>query len=347
MAADGVVLAADASAIQAVPRCEGVASPGLRVWLDARKSVGQDLRYFWVQTKGPAVDLGPADAARASFIVPREARDLAFLLVVAGREGFDRKALDVPLVLHSRPSSSPAVVADAGDNQLGVVGHQVTLNGLRSTPRDRLAFRWIQVEGPKVRSKVEEGWIYAFTPDEAGLYRFLLVVAGDDAISEPAEVRVFVAPEAPSELGGRKSPRAPARKPSRTDQGASGHEEPVEEFARTAVNALDDGPDRAAEMATAFEGVAGRLQLYATYEDVLSEMSRRLEGALPEGEKGRADWERSLLDPLSGHILRALRAEGLDLSRESSVRKPLNDAQKARLAGMFQAIARGLRAATG
>ena len=121
---------------------EGTAAPGLRIVLDAASSQGEDLRYFWLQTKGPRVAIPRPDAARVQVLVPGEAAELAFTLIVAGRAGVDRKDVAVPLLLHETPNLPDAeLTADAGDDQTAIVGHRVTLNGARSMPREGLAYR--------------------------------------------------------------------------------------------------------------------------------------------------------------------------------------------------------------
>src|SRR4051812_27750205 len=62
--------------------------------------------------------------------------------------------------------------ADAGDDQIGLVGRQITLNASRSEPRGEVGFRWVQVGGPTVPTPTEDGYILAFTPRVAGVYRF-------------------------------------------------------------------------------------------------------------------------------------------------------------------------------
>ena len=267
---------------------------------------------------------------------------LGFTLVAMGKGGVEHKELVIPLSLHVRQAAS-TVIADAGDYQLAVAGTQVTLNGIRSVPRDRLAYRWIQVDGPKVHAKVEDGWICVFVPEEPGLYRFLLVVAGDGAISEPSEVRVFAIEKGHSDgekfsIAADSTGRGPGRA-NRIDH--------VEAMARESVKSLDGGPHLSPQLADAFSGVSERMSLYDSYQEVFSELSRRLEEVLPEDTEARTDWDRTVLEPLSAQVLRALKSEGLDLSRNGADAKRMTEAQKERLAATFQSIARGFKAAGG
>ncbi len=311
---------------KAVARFEGTAAPGLSVVLSAEGSTGEDLRFLWVQTRGPEVHLDRPDAARATFLVPSGATDMAFHLVVAGRSGVDRKVLDIPIELHARPTLPPIVVADAGDDQVAVVGHRVTLNGIRSTPRERAAFRWIQVAGPEAIERNDEAWICSFVPVEPGIYRFLLVVAADGIISPPDEVRVAVQSEAPAEI----------RPSARIDL--------IDRFARGRIREVEGGRAAASRLADAFDGVAERMSLYRTYEDVFSEASRRIEAAVQAGTAPRDAWDRLVFEPLSGQIVEGMLGAGLDLDRDEARTQPLSGDQKARLAALFRGIGRGLRA---
>ena len=106
----------------------------------------------------------------------------------------------------------------------------------------------------------------------------------------------------------------------------------------------EDGPRLSGELATAFDGVAEKMPLYESYEDLLSG-PRRLESILPSDGEFLGEWNRTVLEPLSGQIRRSLRTEGLDLARSSAVSRPMTGGQKARLAEIFHSIARGFRAA--
>jgi len=315
---------------KATARFEGTPAPGLTVWLDAGGSAGEDLKFLWVQTRGPAVTLPRADAPRIQVTIPASATELAFELLVAGRGGIHRAELVLPMVLDEPGSAAdPAVVADAGDDQTAIVGYRVTLNAARSRPRDELAYRWIQIEGPKPTNWQPARWTCTFVPSEPGLYRFLLVVANGKVISDGSEVKVLVAAKPPLEL----------------EPGGGAASASIEAMARRAASRIDGGAATATLLARDFDDVAAKTSLYRTYDDVFSEISRRLEGTLPTDEAGRDAWERELIEPLSSRILQGLRDEGLDLDREGSERQPLTEAQKGRLTAIFRATARGSRSA--
>ena len=254
---------ATSSISKAVARFEGTAAPGLRIWLNAEGSRGDGLHFLWLQTRGPEVHLEKTDAARVPILVPGNATELAFRLIVSGRSGMDQTSLDIPLELHARPSLPPLVVADAGDDQTGVVGHRITLNGIRSRPRERAVYRWIQVAGPAVSEPVEDAWIYSFVPTEPGMYRFVLVVAAEGLISAPDMVSVAVTAGPPAAL---------AAQPELQRQN------PIVGQARSRIRQIDDGLRYARELATAFEDVAKRASVYSSYEE-LSPRSR--EGSTP------------------------------------------------------------------
>ncbi len=214
---------------KAIARFYGSPAPGLKLELDATRSIGEDLRFSWLQTRGPKIDVGRPDSPRLLVTVPSDASELAFVLFASGRGGTDRTELVIPLVLHPGSGQSSALVADAGDDQTAVVEHRVTLNGLRSRQLThagdpgaqpgggRLAYRWIQVSGPAV-SLVEQSWVCIFTPHEPGHYRFLLVVAATGEISQPAAVDVWVTDQVPSELA-EGAARQPETTPSKSSAG--------------------------------------------------------------------------------------------------------------------------------
>ena len=87
------------------------------------------------------------------------------------------------------------------------------------------------------------------------------------------------------------------------------------------------------------------MDLYQSYEDVFSEVSRRLEGSLPAEPAQRAVWAQMLFVPLSTRLVEQLRAVGLDLSRSDGASQPLNPVQKGRLVEQFRRIATGFREA--
>ncbi len=226
------------------------------------------------------------------------------------------------------PVASPK--ADAGDDLIGLVGRRVTLNGRASTPAGRIGFRWIQVAGPLIRMRVEEGDLLTFLPEAPGVYRFALVVAEGGVISEPDFTTVLVVAEVP-----QTGPAPAAASPPLTAQ----------EAARTALASLPDGPGAATALAEAFAEIAGRIDLYGTYADILQGTSSRLQPVLPADPTRRAAWNERLFLPLTRRLIDDMLPAGLDLSRPEGQAVPLSAAQRRRLAEQFHAMARGFRSA--
>jgi hypothetical protein len=275
-----------------------------------------------------------------SFIVPSDARELAFTLVAYGKGGIDDRSLVIPLVVQPRQAPAPKITADAGDDQIAVVGRQVTLNGIRSQPSEKLKYRWTQVDGPKLRSKYEQDSCCTFTPEQPGVYRFLLVVANHEEISQASEVKVLVSASTPAELEGHVAPVSKATRSTISS-------DPAEALARETLRGMGEESRIGDDLGAAFEGVADRMDLYTSYDEVFSEISRRIDSVLSDAGGSRTDLIQTVFTPLSAQILRNLRAEGLDLARANAARKPLSMGQKARLASTYRAIARGFKAAGG
>lgn len=231
-----------------------------------------------------------------------------------------------------RDDAVPRLVADAGDDQRVIVGRQVTLNGMRSEPRGRVGFRWIQTGGPAVRLKLEDGYIFSFVPEEPGLYRFTLLVAAGGLISEPASVEVWAAPHA-------GIARTAAAGPISTTG------LPLDAVLRSALQLAPEGTRNAAALAELFGRIAQRMELYTSYAEVHQELSRQLEAIVPSEPARRRVWIETVFQPLTGRLVDAMWAEGLDLRRPEARTAVLTNSQKARLAELFQGMAEGARAA--
>jgi hypothetical protein len=270
----------------------------------------------------------------AHFTVPAGIGPLGFLLVVAGPNGSDTTEVTVPLDGMPRAAENTALHADAGDDQIGLVGRQITLNGVRSEPRGRIGYRWVQTGGPVVRLEIEDGYVFSFVPMVPGIYRFALVVASGSEISPPDEVTVTVGAGSrnPVPAGPTSTASLPAEAPV-----------PTQEVARSGLAAVRDGSDSAEPLARVFADTADRMHLYHTYAEAFVEMSRRLEEVLPGDAVQRTVWVEKVFSPLSGRTLEVLRAEGLDLGRPEGQTTPLSDSQKALLAEQFRLMAEGFR----
>jgi hypothetical protein len=320
---------------KAVARVIGVASPGLRIALDATES-GKDVNFRWIQMRGPKVSATALDQPVLKFTVPGDAKELAFMLVAYSSSGVDSAVIDIPLLLRPKVALPLQVFADAGDDQIGLVGHEITLNGARSSPRDSAAFRWVQAEGPRVASISQDGWICSFIPTLPGVYRFVLVVAADGTISEPDDVLITVTSDLQPGLDRSQTAGSPAIVPPAVDV-----------VARQALCALPGGAAAGAQLAEAFEGVAQRMDLYDSYADVQHEMSLRLNSVVPTDPTLRNLWNERLFHVLSSRIADAMRRDGLDLATNGAYAARMTEPQRNQLREVFTTVAQGFRKASG
>jgi hypothetical protein len=293
-----------------------------------------------VQIQGSRVELGNPTRPQVAFTVPDNATSMTFLLIVLNREGLDCATVTVPVPMDVVSPTDPSLRANAGDDQLGFVGRQITLNGIRSEPRGKIGYRWIQVAGPAVPIKIIEGRTYTFVPPVPGLYRFALVVASGSDISEPDLVDVTVCANA--KLVESSQPVASANPDPATASSS------LEDLAKSLLSSIEDGPAHADGLATCFAAVADRMELYHTYAEAFSEMSRRLESVIPADSPSRpfarSYWNEHLFAPLSSRLILGLMPEGLNLARPEGQVAPLSSAQKKRLAELLHGMAAGFRA---
>jgi hypothetical protein len=308
-------------------RFEGVASPGLPVILHAGGAGASD-HLRWIQTHGPAVILDDPTSPSPRFVVPEGVGNLGFLLVLTNAAGTETAPLEVPIVGRPNAPGDPGLRPDAGDDQIGIVGRQITLSGMASQPRGEIGYRWVQVSGPKVRLEIAEGGIYSFVPQAPGIYVFALLIARDSQISEPDYVTVSVG-NPTSAYGIEPTPEPP---------------QAIHDVARASLGAVPGGLESAEPLAEAFDGIADRMDLYRSYAEAYSELSRRLEPLVPADPTRRAVWDERLFVPLTAKLIDGLRAEGLDLRQPESRSAELTSGQRARFAEMFRSMARGFRA---
>jgi hypothetical protein len=322
---------------RAVAHFEGKPEPGRTITLHAAGGAGEESRIRWLQVRGPSVRLDHPTERVATFTVPKTEDPLGFLLVVANPRGIESTELSIPVATTSRPRGSESLRADAGDDQVGLVGRQITLNGMQSQPRGRIGYRWVQTGGPTVRLKLEDGYIFSFVPTVPGVYRFSLVVASGGNISEPDEVCVTVG----------SGTRGTIARGDSSVSSTTAEPMPTQEIARAGGMALKLGAETVEPLARAFEDTADRVDLYETYADAFSEMSRRLESILPQEPAQRNRWIERLFQPLTVRVIQVMQTEGLDLRVPEGSSIPLSAAQKAALAEQFRLMAEGLRSAKG
>ena len=323
---------------KAVATLAGTPARGLAVTLSGAGSHGAGLTYRWIQTQGTPVAIAEPTGATIRVAIPDDASAMTFLLIVANRDGIDCATVAIPRPAASSSPADPSLKADAGDDQLGLVGRQITLNAIRSEPRGKIGFRWLQIAGPAVTIKIVDGNTYTFVPQAAGIYRFALVVAAGSEISEADTVDVTVGSTA-TVTGG--PPPAAAGVPPTAEPSLP----PMKDLAKSLLGTIDGGPAKADDLARNFEGVADRIDLYGSFADAFSEMAKRLETVIPAGSAARPSWDRDLFTPLTNRLVLGLRPEGVDLARIESHAAPMTPAQKKRLAELLREMAAGFRGA--
>jgi len=146
--------------------------------------------FTWTQTSGAEVTLDDAAATQPAFTPPAEGW-YTFSLVVA--DGQYASAPDTVLVVvgNERP------VANAGPDKLWAMPGGIRLDGARSQdtdPPDELTYTWTQVEGPPVELFLADSSTPYFLCQQAGVFRFELVVNDGFIDSEPDVVKIEAAP---------------------------------------------------------------------------------------------------------------------------------------------------------
>ncbi|MDG3007788.1 hypothetical protein [Paludisphaera mucosa] len=348
---------APAPAPAGVLRYRGTPVPGARVAVELEGAPDPEAHYRWIQFEGPSIALDDQAGSKIQFTVPPGARSLGFLLLFRDAAGVERTArVVVPIGEAETPevAAAPAsraargtipapkapLRADAGDDQIGLVGRRITLNGGRSTPRGEIAYRWVAMGGPKVVQADQEEGYYSFVPAAGGIYRFGLIVASVDAdgevrISEPDEIAVTVG-EVPAAVG-LGSPPGPG----------SGAGEPG--IATAAIDQMLRGPGAAAGRATldqaagVFDAIAARASLYTSFGELSAEMMRRLDEIVPTDPNWRQFWSQGIFAPLTQHLVSEMLAAGLDLRSPQGQGQALAPAQQERLERLFASYAREFR----
>lgn len=306
----------------------GTPAPGARITLELNGGDTPGATCRWTQIEGPPVAIGDATKPQIRLTVPEGAKQLVFLVTLKDGRGERTARVVVPIASAASPPDA-GLRADAGDDQIGLVGRQITLSAVRSTPAGRIGhYRWIQTGGPKIKSPIQQGSYYNFTPTQPGIYQFVLVVAAHDQISDPDEVEVVVG-EVPQELDGRGSvstalPIDPLGQAIRQAGSISGRH-------------VADG------IAGVFEAIADRADLYSDFGSLSSEAMRRLDDIIPKDPQARQMWTQWVFAPLSQHTAAEMFAVGLDLRLPQAAQQELNDAQKEKLKKVFRSYAQEFR----
>ncbi len=315
----------------------GKPSPGSRITLAINGSDDAGTSYRWIQIEGPKAEISDPIGSRITLTIPQGAERLRFLLLMKDSRGERRVRVTVPV---AAATGSPAIAgivadatlprADAGDDQIGLVGRTLSLNGSRSsTPATKPgSYRWIQVAGPKIAQPSQDKQFFSFIPLSAGVYRFMLVVSENDVISEPDEVVVTV-----GDLAAVTDPatRSPVRLPG-LDQ------------TTIATAGLSNKP-LAERIADVFDQVADRADVYPSFDYLSSEMTRGLDVVLSRDPQTKLIWSEGIFLPLSRRLEAELLAAGLDLRLPYAQQQPLTAAHKDAIRKFFRAYAQEFRSA--
>jgi hypothetical protein len=320
-------------------RADGKATPGSRVTIGLVGQPDPKVSYQWVQIDGPPVTIEDSSQPKIQVTIPHGASSLGFLLTMTDGKGQTTARFSLPIDNRKRTEAVPVSRADAGDDQVGLVGHRITLSGAGATaPREGITYRWFQLAGPKVEKGTQERNFYTFVPQEPGLYRFGLVTAwgggsAAPAISEMDEVLVTVG-ELSTVYGGTAG--------AGLSNGVS----------LVALDQVLQGPGGATARATLdqiagiLEAIAGRAALYSSFADLSSEMVRRIDAAIPSDQSVRQFWSSSVFGPLTQHITTEMLSVGLDLRTPQAANLALSPFQQQKLQRLFNYYAREFRSRT-
>lgn len=167
-----------------------------KVTLDGNDSFDKDgsiVKYTWLQTGKPLVDIANVDSALATFTAPvvKKTTKLSFILAVTDNLGAVTKAKRTVTIkpINKLPS------ANAGEDQTVLLNSQVTLNGTSSKDNDGQikSWQWKQIAGPKVNLKKANTNSPNFLgPKEPAQLSFRLTVIDDEKGKAQDEVSITV-----------------------------------------------------------------------------------------------------------------------------------------------------------
>jgi hypothetical protein len=322
-------------------KLNGTPVPGSRITIGVDGAQDARASYHWVQIDGPPVTITDETKPRIEVTVPPGAESLSFLLTIMDERGQTTTRLSIPIEqMGPNRVARTALRADAGDDQIGLVGRRITLNGSRSAPRTGLVYRWVQLSGPKIEHVLQENAYCSFTPQVSGIYRLGLIVAspGSDShggigISELDEVTVTVG-------------EVPSGAPTSSLSGTSGG------YWTSGLDQMLQGPGASSARATleqaaaVFEAIALRTSLYTNFGELTSEMTRRLDGIVPTDPSWRQFWTHSVFGPMSQHTALEMLGVGIDLRTPLGQNQGLNALQQDKLQKLFSSYAREFRSRT-
>ena len=327
-------------------RTDTPAVAGAKLVLQIGSGAPSGTRFRWAQIEGPLVDIADPSKSSIEITIPAAADRLGFLLITAHADWVRVVRVNVPLASDptrtswgSNPSGN--VKADAGDDQIGLVGHRVTLNGSRSRPGNGSNSRWLQIAGPPIQAPDRQGFFLSFVPTAPGLHRFLLLISNNGEVSEPDEVSVLVGSPPGLAAGGQQPPTLAVQPP------ASPSPTPTSEQTISAVvPRIPNGTRVASDVADVMEAIAQRTKLYESFGMLQSELVRRLDVVIPTEPSQRSAWMDGVFSPLSNEVVGRLLSGGLDLRQPQGQAQPLTTAQQDQLCYQFEKFARSFRAIT-
>ncbi len=309
---------------------QGTPVPGARITLnvDVAEAAGSTCR--WRQIEGPTVAIEDPTRPQIQLTVPKGMPRLVFLVTVKDTHGERSARVVVPIAAETGPEATGRPRADAGDDQIGLVGHRITLNGSRSTPANpKVNYRWVQTAGPKVADPSQQNAYFSFTPTQSGVHRFLLLISAENVISEPDEVEVIVG-ELAHDLDSRSS--------------ALGSLSPLDPLGQVIhLTGSLSGPIIAERVADVFDAIADRTDLYSTFGSLSSEAMRRLDAVIPQDPQSRLLWSQGVFLPLTQQTAAEMLPLGLDLRLPGSQQQALTPAQKEKLQKLFRIYAKMFR----
>jgi hypothetical protein len=154
---------------------------------------GDALTYTWVQQSGPKATLDNANAVKPGFTAPNVRGSVPVVFALIVNDGKVSSAPSTVTITVSKDNTAP--VANAGPNQNGNGGANVTLDGTGSTDAegDVLSYKWTQVSGATVAMTGATTSKPSFTaPSGGGTLTFQLIVNDGLLDSQPATVKVNV-----------------------------------------------------------------------------------------------------------------------------------------------------------
>jgi hypothetical protein len=330
------------------------AVPGSRVTLEIDRGHAGWNHFYWAQIEGPPVKIEDPSAPSIRIVVPSGAERLGFLFVASNHDVVRVFRLTVPIQpgrSTSPPGNDPPrgrgratrlpgqLQANAGDDQVGLVGHRVTLNGTRSLPADDKAARWVQLSGPAVLAPEHQGLYYSFVPSTPGIYRFVLLVSADGEISDPDEVSVVV-----GSPPGTAPPATPPAPYNTAPGGAPNWATDPDQVLSTVLPNLPGSPRVAGDVADVLLAISDRTSLYSSFGELQSELSRRLDVVVPTDPGQRSSWIQNIFLPLTAVTANELLTAGVDIRYPQGVQQALTPAQQERIRVHLQKLAKAFRA---